>query len=100
MSFEPPEVGQFFHGSYRVRCCEEDWGGSHYHCGQCGEVTGMYGHRVTLKAGVAWAEAIAEGLGVSLPFDGFTCAPDLQPAPSLMAVCGPFDGPAPWEQTS
>lgn len=28
------------------RCCEEDYGGSHYHCANCGEVSGMYGHYV------------------------------------------------------
>jgi len=26
------------------RCCAEDFGGSHYHCGNCNAVTGMYGH--------------------------------------------------------
>ncbi len=30
----------------RGPCCDEDWGGSHYHCGYCGAVTGMYGHFV------------------------------------------------------
>ena len=29
---------------HRPKCCDEDYGGSHYHCAQCGEVTGMMGH--------------------------------------------------------
>lgn len=43
-------------------CCEKDYGGSHYHCGHCGEVTGMYGHFViaTYRDGT--------------PFEGHTCA--------------------------
>jgi hypothetical protein len=28
----------------RKRCCPQDTGGSHYHCGRCGGVTGMQGH--------------------------------------------------------
>lgn len=28
----------------RPRCCELDFGGSHYRCGRCNAVTGMYGH--------------------------------------------------------
>ena len=28
----------------RPRCCDQDFGGSHYHCARCGAVTGMYGH--------------------------------------------------------
>jgi hypothetical protein len=28
----------------RTRCCDQDHGGSHYHCGRCNGVTGMYGH--------------------------------------------------------
>lgn len=26
------------------RCCDQDFGGSHYHCGNCGQVSSMYGH--------------------------------------------------------
>lgn len=26
------------------RCCPEDYGGSHYHCANCGEVSSMFGH--------------------------------------------------------
>lgn len=25
------------------RCCDQDYGGSHYHCGGCGQVSGMMG---------------------------------------------------------
>jgi len=28
----------------RERCCDEDYGGSHYHCAKCGGVCGMMGH--------------------------------------------------------
>lgn len=31
------------------RCCEEDFGGSHYHCAKCGKVGGMYGHAEELN---------------------------------------------------
>lgn len=27
----------------RRRCCDEDFGGSHYHCGRCRRVSGMMG---------------------------------------------------------
>lgn len=30
--------------SGRERCCDEDYGGSHYHCTRCGAVTSMMGH--------------------------------------------------------
>ncbi len=43
-------------------CCDEDYGGSHYHCGHCREVTSMMGHYVeaTYRDGT--------------PFEGHTCA--------------------------
>ena len=28
----------------RPQCCDDDWGGSHYHCPACGQETSMYGH--------------------------------------------------------
>ena len=37
-----PEVGEPFQG--RIRCCEDDFGGSHWHCGRCGRVSSIYGH--------------------------------------------------------
>lgn len=42
------EVGQPFDlGGGRPRCCDQDFGGSHYHCGGgCGAVTSMYGHYI------------------------------------------------------
>ncbi len=27
-----------------TRCCDKDFGGSHYHCPNCGEACGMMGH--------------------------------------------------------
>lgn len=30
----------------REPCCDQDFGGSHYHCGHCGEVSSMQGHYV------------------------------------------------------
>lgn len=56
------------------RCCNQDYGGSHYHCSNCGAVTGMLGHYITLRPGVKWAEDRAKILGVGLPFQGFSCA--------------------------
>lgn len=35
-------------------CCSEDDGGSHYHCGGCGRVSGMQGCMDCHRAGV-WA---------------------------------------------
>lgn len=34
----------------REPCCDEDLGGSHYHCGRCGGVSSMMGH----SQGVHW----------------------------------------------
>lgn len=76
MSWEMPEVGQPWPGTNRVRCCEEDWGGSHYHCGECGEVTGMYGHYVTLTDEHPWMVKRAQEIGVELPFSGHACNPE------------------------
>ncbi len=53
------------------RCCEEDWGGSHYHCAGCGAVTGMYGHYVTIRDGSGFAP-LWSGL-IPLPFEGHHC---------------------------
>lgn len=35
----------------RERCCDQDQGGSHYHCGNCGEVSSMLGHYVAAEGG-------------------------------------------------
>ena len=75
-----PEPGERF-GPGRVRCCREDHGGSHYHCPACGSSqVSMYGH-------VSGTPSVRSCTGTELP-DAFG---------SLMAVTGPFDGPAPWE---
>lgn len=52
----------------RERCCDEDFGGSHYHCSQCNAVTGMMGHWVR-----ASNQRSADMLRVPLGFEGFTC---------------------------
>lgn len=70
-----PDVGEPWPNFGHARCCEEDYGGSHYHCARCDGVTGMYGHMTTLKPGDKWAKDRAAQLGVSLPFRGFTCDP-------------------------
>ena len=57
----------------RKRCCEEDFGGSHYHCGHCGEVSGMYGHFVMFNK--LSSKKLAENLGLPFPFVGFRCDP-------------------------
>ena len=31
----------------REPCCDEDYGGSHYHCGRCGKTSSMMGHLTT-----------------------------------------------------
>jgi hypothetical protein len=33
------------------RCCSQDFGGSHYHCAHCGQVSGMQGHYGRKKEG-------------------------------------------------
>ena len=42
MNFENMDEREKFIG--RKPCCEQDFGGSHYHCGRCNGVTGMMGH--------------------------------------------------------
>lgn len=37
-----PAVGEPFQG--RIRCCEDDYGGTHWHCAKCNGVTSMMGH--------------------------------------------------------
>lgn len=39
-----PNIGEPWYEGGPPRCCEEDQGGSHWHCGNCGEVSSMYGH--------------------------------------------------------
>ena len=55
------------------QCCLDDNGGSHYHCSRCGDVSSMMGHFVRLKDDSEWDRKIAARIGVSLPFEGFTC---------------------------
>lgn len=72
-----PEVGESW--GYRIRCCEEDLGGSHYHCPACGRVGSMYGC-------VSGKPPTRRCTGRTVP-DHYG---------DLLAVTGPFDGPAPW----
>ena len=52
----------------RARCCDKDFGGSHYHCGNCGEVSSMLGHFVSVSS-----PKMAEMIGRPVGFRGFTC---------------------------
>jgi hypothetical protein len=59
----------------REPCCDEDYGGSHYHCSQCNGVCSMMGH---------WTDKLwVRGKGIPLPPkpDGspwWTCEPEYQ----------------------
>lgn len=82
---EPVRIADLERG--RDRCCDQDYGGSHYHCGRCGEVASMMGHYVMLdRMGDSWEKALAEKLGVTRPWRGFTCDPQNereQPTPEM-----------------
>lgn len=64
----PSPAGEedFIHPDGRKRCCAEDFGGSHYHCGGCGAVTGQLGH---YKA-VEWVN------GRRRTMEGHQCCPN------------------------
>lgn len=49
----------------RPRCCDDDFGGSHYHCGSCGEVSSSMGH----WRGGAYVD------GKWVKFEGHVCCP-------------------------
>lgn len=66
-----PQVGEPWDSGFGTRCCEEDMGGSHYHCAGCGAAGGMYGHYVKITNHPPYA---SWGKNVPLPYEGFTCA--------------------------
>jgi hypothetical protein len=69
----------------RERCCEEDFGGSHYHCAHCGQVSSMQGHygdptayqRPICQHTTASTHRTSDGRTITIGFccpEGHTCA--------------------------
>jgi hypothetical protein len=50
----------FLHREAHERCCDEDYGGSHYHCARCGAACGMMGHTPA-------SCEVARGMGLDRP---------------------------------
>lgn len=53
----------------RDRCCDQDYGGSHYHCGNCGKASSMLGHYIGKVSDKRMSEILDKPIGWS----GFTC---------------------------
>ena len=54
----------------RRLCCDQDYGGSHYHCAKCEAVTGMFGHYTN--------GARIDGRWVKFGEGVFTCQPEYE----------------------
>lgn len=50
------------------RCCDQDYGGSHYHCANCGLVSSMFGHYSAVVFPLGYG-----GQGVKIP-GAMTCS--------------------------